>query len=241
MVVEYVHVGVLFCELFGEGFFERVQVGEEGLQEGGGGGRMQVQRGFGVFNEFGRGGGGGTGAARGFGGEANEKVDVEGLQYVITFGAVRPGEGGKVEVNVRAHMIRTVRSGEKLPRVEVEEMGPRMDLSVRRVREAEPELLREALRRPKAGVVGCSALERKGLVLICETDKDEEERRDGYYGRQVGEDSYGETGFGEVADSQDEGAQGGEEGARRGERWWGDACRWRGRGEAEVLFGQHAI
>jgi ribosome production factor 2 len=45
-------------------------------------------------------------------------------------------------------MIRTKRSGQKLPRVEVEETGPRLDLTVRREQEAEADVLKEALKTP---------------------------------------------------------------------------------------------
>ncbi len=37
----------------------------------------------------------------------------------------------------------------QVPRVELTEMGPRLDLSVRRRREAPPDLAKEALRQPK--------------------------------------------------------------------------------------------
>jgi len=46
-------------------------------------------------------------------------------------------------------LIRTKRSGGKLPRVEVEEMGPRMDFRVGRVKEADESMMKEALRRAK--------------------------------------------------------------------------------------------
>ncbi|KAL1870301.1 hypothetical protein VTK73DRAFT_2676 [Phialemonium thermophilum] len=107
---------------------------------------------------------------RGDGGHG-EKVDVEGLQYVICISAEEPNSvtaaaaattngttaangstvdpGSKPVLRLRAYLIRTKRSGQKLPRVEVEEMGPRMDFRLGRVREADPATLKEALKKAR--------------------------------------------------------------------------------------------
>ncbi|UKZ73215.1 hypothetical protein TrVFT333_000857 [Trichoderma virens FT-333] len=58
-----------------------------------------------------------------FKGEPSDKIDVEGLH--------------------------TKRSGQKLPRVEVEEIGPRMDLRVGRMQEADEAMLKEAMKKPR--------------------------------------------------------------------------------------------
>lgn len=50
---------------------------------------------------------------------------------------------------VRQYHIRLKKTGTKLPRVELEEMGPRLDLTLRRRRDAPLDLSREALRVPK--------------------------------------------------------------------------------------------
>ncbi|KAA8914977.1 Brix domain-containing protein [Sphaerosporella brunnea] len=78
-----------------------------------------------------------------FRGENVKAVDVEGLQYVLSFLAAEEGK-----VHIRGSMIRTKRSGQKLPRVEVEETGPRLDLTVRREQEAQPEMWKEAIKTP---------------------------------------------------------------------------------------------
>lgn len=46
-------------------------------------------------------------------------------------------------------MIQTKRSGQKLPRVEVEEIGPRMDFRVGRVKEADESMLKEAMKKAR--------------------------------------------------------------------------------------------
>lgn len=89
-----------------------------------------------------------------FRGQEVGSVDVEGLQYLISVCAgeeveVEGGQDGGPLIQLRVYLIRTKRSGQKLPRVEVEEMGPRMDFRVGRMREAEEGVMKEALRKAK--------------------------------------------------------------------------------------------
>jgi ribosome production factor 2 len=86
-----------------------------------------------------------------FKGEPADKVDVEGLQYIISISArdTVDGEEVKPSVHMRAYLIKTKKSGQKLPRVEVEEMGPRMDFRVGRIKEADESIMKEALKRAK--------------------------------------------------------------------------------------------
>jgi len=86
-----------------------------------------------------------------FKGEPADKVDVEGLQYLVSIMAAEPvpGAESKPKIHLRVYLIRTKRSGQKLPRVEVEEMGPRMDFRVGRMKEADEAMMKEALRRVK--------------------------------------------------------------------------------------------
>lgn len=86
-----------------------------------------------------------------FKGEPADKVDVEGLQYIVSISArdTVDGEESKPSVHLRVYLIRTKKSGQKLPRVEVEEMGPRMDFRVGRVKEADESILKEALKRSR--------------------------------------------------------------------------------------------
>lgn len=84
-------------------------------------------------------------------GEDTDNVDVEGLQYMIhiSVGEESPDRPAP-KIQFRAFLIRTVKSGTTLPRVEVEEMGPRLDFSVGRTREADPDMFKEALKKPKS-------------------------------------------------------------------------------------------
>ncbi|MCJ1386606.1 rRNA-binding ribosome biosynthesis protein rpf2 [Xylographa soralifera] len=84
------------------------------------------------------------------GGDAKE-VDVEGLQWMITFAAVEEsGEGEKRDmIYMRCWRLVTKRSGQRLPRVEVEEMGPRIDFRLGRVREADDGILKDAQKRAR--------------------------------------------------------------------------------------------
>ncbi|KAG8169361.1 hypothetical protein KVR01_000106 [Diaporthe batatas] len=94
-------------------------------------------------------------------GPGSDKVDVEGLQYVVvvsadeaeatTNTALGDGSVSKPAIHLRSYLIQTKRSGQRLPRVEVEEMGPRMDFRVGRMREPEEAMLKEAMRRTKKG------------------------------------------------------------------------------------------
>jgi ribosome production factor 2 len=86
-----------------------------------------------------------------FKGEPADKVDVEGLQYIVSISARDSvdGEEAKPKIHLRVYLIKTKRSGQKLPRVEVEEMGPRMDFRVGRVKEADESVMKEALKKAK--------------------------------------------------------------------------------------------
>jgi ribosome production factor 2 len=86
-----------------------------------------------------------------FKGEPADKIDVEGLQYIVSISTEESaGEGeAKPAIHLRIYIIRTKRSGQKLPRVEVEEIGPRMDFRVGRIQEADEAMLKEAMRKPR--------------------------------------------------------------------------------------------
>lgn len=53
------------------------------------------------------------------------------------------------ELRIRFYLIKTLKSGHKLPRVEVEEMGPRIDASLGREQFPDPDMMKSALKKPK--------------------------------------------------------------------------------------------
>lgn len=94
-------------------------------------------------------------------------VDVEGLQYMVHI-SVDEEESATVKpvIHLRCYLISTKKqNGSTLPKVEVEEMGPRIDFRVGRTKEADPEMLKEAMRKPKGQEV-CLIL----CHLLCRTD-----------------------------------------------------------------------
>ncbi|KAL2182383.1 Brix-domain-containing protein [Thermothelomyces heterothallicus CBS 203.75] len=100
-----------------------------------------------------------------FRGETTDKIDVEGLRFCVVVTADEPTESATAAsssssssaadpssapvLRLRVYAIRTRRSGQRLPRVELEEHGPRMDFRLGRVKEPDEALLKEAMRRPK--------------------------------------------------------------------------------------------
>ena len=86
-----------------------------------------------------------------FRGQDTGSVDVEGLQYLVSIMAGEEGdetaEFGPM-IHLRLYLLRTKRSGRPLPRLEVDEMGPRMDFRVGRIKEAEASVMKEALKKP---------------------------------------------------------------------------------------------
>lgn len=86
-----------------------------------------------------------------FKGEPADKIDVEGLQYMVFISARDEvdGEEARPKIHLRVFLIKTKKSGCKLPRVELEEIGPRMDFRVGRMREPDESMMKEALKKAK--------------------------------------------------------------------------------------------
>ncbi|VEU22285.1 DEKNAAC103293 [Brettanomyces naardenensis] len=88
-------------------------------------------------------------------GEDTKFVDVAGLQWVIAVSAIEEDDQNETVsklplVHFRVYKLKTYRSPEpKLPRVELEETGPRLDFKIGRHESAPAELETEALRVPK--------------------------------------------------------------------------------------------
>ncbi|KAJ5899867.1 Ribosome production factor [Penicillium taxi] len=84
-----------------------------------------------------------------FKGEETDRIDVEGLQYVLLVGAEEPREDLSPVVHLRWYKVITKRSGHKLPRVELEEIGPKFDFKVGRMRPASGDAMKQAMKQGK--------------------------------------------------------------------------------------------
>ncbi|KAF2109337.1 ribosome biogenesis protein-like protein RPF2 [Lophiotrema nucula] len=83
-------------------------------------------------------------------GEEASEVDVLGLQYMISVSVAEEEDGQPPPpIHLRGYLIKTKKSGQKLPRVEVEEMGPRIDFTLGRERFAEEDMWKAAIKKPK--------------------------------------------------------------------------------------------
>ena len=103
-----------------------------------------------------------------FRGGESATVDVEGLQLMINFAAGEEvQDGSAAKIHMRCWRIVTKRSRQKLPRVEVEEMGPRIDFTIGRTKEAEASVWKEAMRKPK----GVEAMVKKNVETDVVGDK----------------------------------------------------------------------
>ncbi|KAJ2226478.1 rRNA-binding ribosome biosynthesis protein rpf2 [Coemansia sp. RSA 1722] len=85
-----------------------------------------------------------------FRGEAADKVSLKGLEYVITVTAGPQGPNGEQGlVYFRTYTTSLKKSGMRQPRVELEEMGPSLDMRIRRVRYPADEMWKMAVKVPK--------------------------------------------------------------------------------------------
>lgn len=84
-----------------------------------------------------------------FKGVESDKIDVEGLQYALMVAAEEPAQGLAPVVHLRWYKLRTKKSGHKLPRVELDEIGPKLDFKIGRLHEAPRDVMKEALKQGK--------------------------------------------------------------------------------------------
>jgi ribosome production factor 2 len=105
-----------------------------------------------------------------FRGKVVEAVNLAGLDHVISLtvggglsvaGAVEANgsssSGQGMTVHFRVYAIKLLKSGSRLPRVELQEIGPRADLTLRREKEADAAMMKEAMKIPKESKV-CVAI-----------------------------------------------------------------------------------
>ncbi|KIK42270.1 hypothetical protein CY34DRAFT_24016 [Suillus luteus UH-Slu-Lm8-n1] len=100
-----------------------------------------------------------------FNGEVIEEICLPGLEHVISVSlAPAPSQplppilstsqeeenvDNLPKIHIRTYTVSLLPSGTRIPRVELREMGPFLDLSLRRHQAADPEMWKAALRRPK--------------------------------------------------------------------------------------------
>jgi ribosome production factor 2 len=146
-----------------------------------------------------------------------EKLDVEGLQYIMNFSVEEEeDENVKPMIRMRCYLIKTKKAGGSLPKVEVEEMGPRIDFRVGRTKEADTEMLKEAMRKPKGLEVSLDLLDPLDSTLSNHiTGQDKEEHRNRHHRRQDRPHPHRQAGPQPAADQEDEGSQAQPRRARR--------------------------
>ncbi|KAI8085052.1 brix domain-containing protein 1 [Halteromyces radiatus] len=78
-----------------------------------------------------------------FNGDASDAVNLNGLEYVVSFTAL-----SETKIVMRTYTVQMKKSGVKTPRVELEEMGPHYDFVVRRANAAKADLWKAATKVP---------------------------------------------------------------------------------------------
>ena len=112
-----------------------------------------------------------------FRGAETQTIDVEGLQLLISFFAGEVGEDGQpAKIQMRCWRMTTKKSEHKVPRVEVEEMGPRIDFRMGRTREPDEGVWKEATKKRDRSEVRCPVLsEIKSILIILPADEPKKE------------------------------------------------------------------
>ena len=83
-----------------------------------------------------------------FRGRVVDSINLAGLEHVIVLQA----DDGEALVHFRVYRLVLKKSGTKLPRVELEEMGPRIDWQIRRTQFADKDLRKKAMEIPAEAV-----------------------------------------------------------------------------------------
>lgn len=85
-------------------------------------------------------------------GEETDLQDVAGLQYVIALsvGEIEDPNSSQLPLlHFRVYKLKTFKSGQKVPRVEIDEIGPRLDFKIGRRVTPPPEVEKDAYAKPK--------------------------------------------------------------------------------------------
>ncbi|CCE83880.1 Piso0_004476 [Millerozyma farinosa CBS 7064] len=87
-----------------------------------------------------------------FRGDETDLQDVAGLQYIIALstGEIEDHNSSQLPLlHFRVYKLKSYKSGQKLPRIELEEIGPRLDFKIGRKLTPPPEVEKEAYAKPK--------------------------------------------------------------------------------------------
>lgn len=87
-----------------------------------------------------------------YNGYALSEIPLTALEHVIsvTAGPISGDESAPLpKIHLRVYTVQLLASGSKVPRIALTEMGPSVDFSVRRVQDADDDLMKQALKRPK--------------------------------------------------------------------------------------------
>ncbi|CAD5117280.1 DgyrCDS6068 [Dimorphilus gyrociliatus] len=79
-----------------------------------------------------------------FRGPVVKNITLQGLEHVLSFSYVNE------KILLRSYKIMLKKSGQKTPRIELDEIGPSLDLSIRRTKLASDDLFKKACKVPKA-------------------------------------------------------------------------------------------
>lgn len=91
--------------------------------------------------------------------ETVERIRLQGIEHVISFTVT-----DDMTVYMRSYKIQLKKSGEKTPRIELVEIGPSVDFSVRRTKIASEDLFKQSTKQPKQlKVVKKKNISRDGL------------------------------------------------------------------------------
>lgn len=87
-----------------------------------------------------------------FRGDETDLQDVAGLQYIIALstGEIEDHNSSQLPLlHFRVYKLKSYKSGQRLPRIELEEIGPRFDFKIGRKMTPPPEVEKEAYAKPK--------------------------------------------------------------------------------------------
>lgn len=103
-----------------------------------------------------------------FRGAEVREIDVEGLQLLISFSVGESrSEEEKPQIHMRCWRIITKRSGQKVPKVDVEEIGPRIDFRIGRMKGADASKWKDALKKAKHSEVSLLGSTQMWQMLRC--------------------------------------------------------------------------